>query len=112
MPPPMITTRAWDGMLGTESPPATVHWIHRPPQAQPGYGSVLRDRLAQHRAHQVDIGAAGDEGRRHDRDIAGGLHVQAAIKQLRLQLVAAHAWSLAGFDLDRKSTRLNSSHVE
>src|SRR5205823_7683748 len=79
MPPPMITTRAWDGMLGTESPPATVHWIHRPPQAQPGYGSVLRDRLAQHRAHQVDIGAAGDEGRPHDRDIAGGLHVPAAV---------------------------------
>src|ERR1700730_17879500 len=90
MPPPMITTRAWDGMLCTGS--TTVEG--------PRGGSVLRDRVAQYRAPQVDIGAAGDECRSDDRHVAGGLRVEASIEQLRLQLAASHARRLAGFDFD------------
>src|ERR1700694_3154322 len=99
MPPPMITTRAWDGMLCTESSPAPRFPGSATVEGRLG-GSVLRDRVAQYRAHQVDIGAAGDECRSDDRHITGGLPAQASIEQLRLQLAAARARRLAGFDFD------------
>src|SRR6476660_5006023 len=62
--------------------------------------SILRDRLAQDGSHQVDVLAARDEGRGHDGDVAGGLHVQSPIEELRLQLRAAHPGSSAGLELD------------
>jgi len=66
--------------------------------------SVLCDGLTQYGGHEVNIGPRGNEGRRHDGDIAGGLHMQSAVEQPRLQLGSAHPrGSVAGLDLNAQA---------
>src|SRR5215472_18200953 len=85
------TTPRLNGGVSNGRSPISTQVMARP-------SSVLGDRLAQDGGHLVDIGTTGYERRRHDRDVARGLHVQPAIEQFRLQVGATCPGGLAGFD--------------
>src|SRR5580700_7498158 len=85
MPPPMMTTCAWDGMLDTR---AAL--------------SVLGDGVPQNGTHMIDVRPARYESRCENRHIARSLDVQSSVEEPCLQFDATHAGGLAGLYFDAR----------